>query len=149
MVDGGREGTSALGAQASGTQVRALRFGWLNGALYREPRLLKTIGASLFWSHLPGNSLESQVLPPKQENSGSARERKDFQFSPGWVALFVFALPDPGLCPELSRADSDKTTSLSTGIKNCPLRPCLPRVPLITGELELPPHLCLEDDATL
>lgn len=85
VVDGGREGASALGAQASGTQVRVLRFGWLNGALYREPRLLRTFGTSLLRSHLPGNSLESQVLPPKQENSGSARGRKDFPFSLSWL----------------------------------------------------------------
>lgn len=123
VVDGGREGASALGAQASGTQVRVLRFGWLNGALYREPRLLRTFGTSLLWSHLPGNSLESQVLPPppsKKTRDLPAKGKTFRSLFPGWVALFVFALPDPDLCPELRHADSDKTTSFCTGIKNCP-----------------------------
>lgn len=88
VVDGGREGTSALGAQASGTQVRALRFGWLNGALYREPRLLKTIGTSLFWSHLPGNSLESQVLPPSKKTLDLPAKGKTFSsLLAGWLCL--------------------------------------------------------------
>lgn len=57
--------------------------------------------------------------PPSKKARDLPAKGKTFRsLFPGWVALF--ALPDPDLCPELRRTDSDKTTSFCTGIKNCP-----------------------------